>query len=1168
MNRLGLLSIVKNHYVIIGIIIVGILFLILIVKVILNKTKGKDKSKFFKNFNIKNIFRRNKYKKCFNAFKYHLTLKLKLSIFNKKHYLYINIANDLFVNSCTDVESYSYEYYPDYMPDNVYNFYLTNNIFISEIKKEAIIDNDAINNKHLLKFWKAFFSHQKPTVLISIDYRNIIEKGSSKTTELNLAIRKKLNILYQAIKQPVNVYFCVSNININKGYDKFIDFIEHHGFDYYVLSDDYKKIPEKFNNKLTEISLGISGILTRNKNIYNAANAIDIIQILNGINSNLKTWLDKIAFNDGILTPPNIKGLTISSYSKSLNPFELLYSKPKLNYKRRNIIITVAAIILIYLVGKSAFSTYVIASNAHNSIFLNGENNKIVGENLNLSRKIINNSLDVLSSSSSKLNSSVWTLLYPNSISLNSTRHLVADQIYNFILLPELKKTTNAEKVLFYIFLIKSNSSDSLKNYIENNVAKWSAELNIDKHIIKAYLLFNYKSRLKTFKGATAYTGIQNFSISSDQYKYLYNLYTTYSKSDSIDIDDINNFLDYFYSYYNRRITIDVILNKYYPLIRSNMTTPINEFVENYYYFLNTKNMNGNFAVNDLLKNIDVFDKVDYTIPDNVNSFASLMAELNKIVNASYKKTDKKTFSTESVNTPISERNWRQIVAVAKINTLLEKYYNNPLNAQSFFSKNEENMFLPITLNYSNNGSFMFTGKYYIPGIYTKLAVESALEPSLKEFKALLKKLKHIGIKTDFLEYKYNQNLKQYVANYKNSYIKLISNFSYSVSSATQLNLFLNTLSNPQSPLLKLINIVKDNTSFKIDKDNVFMTPVTDKFKSYTHLLKNPDKNELNNESLQIYFNILQQVSYDIDSSSNKQKSNDAYIQLRSQLSKLGKIAMNITLDKKDSYLNIVDAWLDNINMPSDLRAPFIKPITEIYNFGSMDLRNKLNLLWYKDMQSMINSQRSFFPFSPNSVHSADPIILSSLFSPSGSFWQEFNKYYKPFLSYVNGTWKIKNIPYTQSLISADILNEINKVNTMTKALWDDNSNPKAILVDISPTLISDKKMPEKAIIKMTYLNASGNEIIGINSSPIWKQSSINWWKNSISSVGVQMSDGTSFNTPEVQQSFSFYRLLKQAEFNKLTKSYDWTIDIIGENNNSTEVGFKFKQNPWSLFSI
>jgi hypothetical protein len=1167
MNGSTLVTIIKNPYVIIGIIIVAVLIVLILLKIILGKMKSKPQSKAMEKLNFKNRLRRNSYKHIFREFKNHLPIKLKTSIFNKKHYLYINSSDDSLVELCTDVSSYKYEYYPEYTANKNYNFYLTDNIFISEIKSNAILNNDTLNNKHLQKFWKKFFSHQKPIVLISSDYKNVTEKDNDETIELNLAVRKKLNILSQAVKQPTNAYLFISNLNKNKGYEGFIKFIESCDFNYYILSENYQKIPESFNSKLSDISSHISRMLTDNKNVLDAANSINIIQILNNINSNLETWLNKITFNDGILTPPKVKGLAFAPYSKNLNPFELLYSKPRLNYKRRNICIAIAGLILIYLTGKSAITTHSIASNGKEEILQNGANNKVVGDNLKLSSNIVENSLGILNNTSMKLDNNAWTWIYPDSIALNSARHVIADQIYNYILLPSLKKTANAEKALFYIFLIKSNTSESLKNYIVENAAKWSAELGIEKNIIKSYVQCNSQSRLKDFKGATAYPNIQNFSVSRDQYRYLINLYTSLSKNNSIAISDVNNFLKYFYSYYNKRITIDVLLNKYYATIRSNSAPSINTFIERYYKYMNSKLIMDSTAHN-LIANIDIFDKIDYRIPPNVNSFTQLMSAIDNIITRSYSESDDKTFSSESPNTPITERDWKQIVAVAKINTLLEQYYSNPTNSQGFFSKYDENKFLPITLNSSNNGGFMITGKYSIPGLYTKLAVESALKPNVKEFKSLLKKLKHIGIKTDFFEYKYNQNLKQYVSEYENSYTKLINNFSYSVPSATQLNLFLNTLSSPQSPLLRMINIVKENTNFKEDKNTAFMSPVTSKFKAFNLLLKKPDKNEINSGSLQVYFNILQQASNDIESSSDKQKSQKDYLHLRSQLSKLGKIAMNITLNKKDSYLNIVDAWLENINMPSDLRGPFVKPVTEIYNFGSMDLRKKLEQVWQKEMYPMVTSNKNLFPFDNNSTDTIDPNNLTQTFSPDGSFWQIFNDYYKPFLTSVNDKWQVKTVPYSQSIISPTILNEINKVSAMTNTLWDKNSNPKVINIDISPMLITEKEMAKNALIKMTYLNTSENEVIGINSSPIWRQTNIMWWKNSISSVGIHMSDGSSYNTPEIQQYFSFYKLLKNASFNSGDDSYKWKVDIIGIKNNSANVGFKIKNDPWNIFAI
>ncbi|MCP3966193.1 MAG: hypothetical protein GY750_04485 [Lentisphaerae bacterium] len=1153
-------GLIRSHYMLSGGILIAIaivIALIFIIRKIRRKAKPAPKAV---SKGPKNVF-----KIYFRSFKKCLPWRLRLALTYRKHYLYLNCAGDDLVRKCTDVERYAYEYYPEYAADKDYNFYITSNIFINEINKSLVLDNSSVTNKKLTKFWRKIFSHQKPIVIVSIDHHEITEKPTEEHMELQLAIRKKLNILSKLFGSPVRVYFSLANMNKEEGYECFINFLEASNYKYFTAITEDESLPEEFAKNITQYSESLSGLLVSSNNAPELVRAMRCLITLKNIRNKLHGWLEHIVFNDGILIAPVVRGLILASYNENLSPFDLLYSKPKLNYRRRNIIIMLIALAVIFLVCKSAFMTYQVISDSKKEMSEFVENEKAARNTSQFSQMITEKSIDLIKHTENELKKSAWTSIYPSGYVLLPLKKQIADHIYDFILLPELGKTTSAEKTIFYIFLIKSGLSTSLTDYLLKNSNKISSELSIEQNIIEFFLKYNDERRSSHFMGATAFPNISDYYFGS-QYRYLIDLYSNLSLSDTITISDVNKFLSYFYGYYNKKISIDLLLNKYYPLIRGSLESETRNFITQYQRFLNSKIIRDKQA-NRLINDIDVFSKTAYKVPEDL-SFYRLLKAINEIAETALGDTDVKTISLKSQSGPLQVKSWPQVVAVAKINTLLRNYFSSTKSEEQLFSDNFKQLFLPITINPDNKGQFLYTGKYQVPGIFTKLAVKSAIIPTVKQFNNMLIKISRLGIKTDYLKYSFDQKLKEYVKSYSNSYVMLLDNFACNVNSPTELRFFLKNYSSPESPLLLLIDLVKTNTHFKITEDNKFMQPVVDKFEAYTKLKKKPKKDTIDSGSLNMYMSIIKSACSDVSVLQPPKNEKTSLLEPQIELSNLGRIAMKIALNDKDSYLNIVDAWLRNINMPDDLRGPFLKPIEQIYIFGSKDLRNKLDLVWKRQLLPMVNKYKMDYPFDRDAESTFDPDAFDQDFSPNGKFWTTFNMYFKPFMQKTGDKWRRKSILLDVPLVSRDTLKLIDEVFNLTATLFDSKGAPKTIQVEISAEPIYDLRSYEDTIIKMTSLTSGNQEVIGINSVPIWKEFSIKWWDPIVSQISIQMSDGSTFNSNQIEGVLSLFQLLDKADYDEKTGIFTWTITILGEQERTAKVSFKFKSDPRKAFSL
>ena len=1151
-------------------IILSILFIIIIAAIFLLFRKYRRYFSIRENF-IKLLKyikpKKNIYKKNYSKYKKNIPWKISHTLHTKKQFIYFNSAEDDLIYKCTDVKKYNYTYNPNYRANNSYNFYFNGKSLISEIKNDIIINNEQDELRQLQQFWKKLFKHQKPEVLISIDYNEITNTDRNDFNEIGMAVKKKIDTLISAVGCSFPIYLCICGLNKREGYSELLQYFRTIKLNYIFIGDTHKKLEEKLKSGIDIAYNNLNYMLKENKTSYISLNAMECIFELEKISTCVSNWFKTFTFNDGIVKPIQFDGIILNSYNKIQNPFRSLYSKPELSYRKRNILISFLFILATTIIVITAINIKQI-KRPETSEFLKEfkENNNI---SFNDSTEKISAFIEKIEQKKKRFRESLFNRMFPIEAIFNSEKQKISEIIYKNVLLPNLNLTVNPEKVIFLISFIKSTQNYRLRNYVLKNIDKWSAECEIDKNILLYYLYNNNRENLKYLSGNAALAKKKSFKNFKSQNNYILELYSTICSSNNITIEDINHFLNYYYKFYNKKITISILIDKYSPELKNNLPNEAVAFVEKYEEYMK-QSITNNYPSTDTLDIIDTSYEKKYSVPKDIKSVTELIYALDVISSDAYPSKKEKDLIITTPDGEFQKRNWKQTVTLAKINTILKNFYANDDFVKELFSEEEKELYMPVyTYNKDDENSFMKIGKKSIPGIYSKLTVNSILMPTMLKYKELLNKLETIGIKTSLLKFNINRSIDKYVEYYINEYKDLIDSFTCDVDSPQQLNLFLNYVMSPESQIIKLIEIVKENTDFVISDKGSFLKPIKNEFKSYASILKTK-KGE--NTELELYFDIISQISDELEEK-KKLKTDTAitkneFASLKKKLSILGRISFDIAMDNKKSYLNQVNTFLDNTRMPKELRSPLIKPVIVVYDFCKKDMSCQLEKIWESNMHPKINYVNKLFPFNDNAEKNVSPKKITESFSPEGTFWTDFNNYFKPFLIKKGKEWTVKEIQYSKPLISQKKLDTINKIEYLTSLFWDKDSNPIPLEYSVQAMDLNTKGLDKNAMVLMSYFNTEDQVIYGINSAPIWKQVSVKWWQKNISDVGIQMSDGTNFSKGEKQEYFSFFRLLKSGINKTKNELFSWNVNIIGKHKKIVKVDYLIKPNPWKEFKI
>ena len=305
------------------------------------------------------------------------------------------------------------------------------------------------------------------------------------------------------------------------------------------------------------------------------------------------------------------------------------------------------------------------------------------------------------------------------------------------------------------------------------------------------------------------------------------------------------------------------------------------------------------------------------------------------------------------------------------------------------------------------------------------------------------------------------------------------------------------------------------------------------------------------------YNTIIQQIMRDLDQETPKQSLNRL---LDPYLTPAAVISAHILQEDEDSYLIKINNCLDEIGIPERYRSLFVKPVLHLYQLGLSDLKKGISRVWSMHFSPKIAYIFNKFPFDPQGPITISVQDLNELLNPQSEFYNTITSVMSTCCKKQDGIWH--SIDPQNLSLEENITPSLTALQNIADLLWDKEGNPKAITLNIK-TVPFTPNTNENPVVVRSYLIIGDEEIKNLNQTPEWQTVKLNWWKDEVCLVGVELlnKDGRSKSwkkTEELHTPWSFFELLREASQDE-GNTWSWSI-ANKEGREPYKVSFNFER--------
>ncbi len=269
-----------------------------------------------------------------------------------------------------------------------------------------------------------------------------------------------------------------------------------------------------------------------------------------------------------------------------------------------------------------------------------------------------------------------------------------------------------------------------------------------------------------------------------------------------------------------------------------------------------------------------------------------------------------------------------------------------------------------------------------------------------------------------------------YISNYIDIWESLLANIQLSVpQNMTQLNVMIAALTSNNSPLLRLLNTIKVNTSLA---PIVLASP---KLQSLSVLLANAD----NNKSSALYgiFVSLQELH--------------TYLETMVKVPEMDEAIFQATVQRMKNSSNdpITHIYLMAAQSPEPMKTWLNMIATKSWYFMLQETSQHIENAWQKNVVSIFHNKIAcYYPFNPNALQSVDVQQFSDFFKPQGVLTNFYSDYLQPFVDDTQEKLQWRAVNDQKPLFSSTILDQLERAARLQQLFFpkgDDKLNMQAI---------------------------------------------------------------------------------------------------------------------------
>ncbi len=421
-----------------------------------------------------------------------------------------------------------------------------------------------------------------------------------------------------------------------------------------------------------------------------------------------------------------------------------------------------------------------------------------------------------------------------------------------------------------------------------------------------------------------------------------------------------------------------------------------------------------------------------------------------------------------------------------------------------------------------------------------------------------------------------------YAEGYRRELDAYYQSYRFSAATLDVLRFGLAEYSQPSASFVEFLRTVRDMASLPIE-DGALFQRVRDRLSLYQPIVAVATEKDGAMPALEPYLAIIAELAALLDPSAASATSgagatasagaagaatDDAAFAL--DLSPLGELALGTLQGTETDRRQVVQAWLDSVNIDRSLRRPFLDPVRVSYQLGFEDLEVAAVRAWTGDLEPMVSPLLERFPFVrgvPSEVAIAD--LETTLNSKTGQFWTAFNSTVGLVCVYSQAAARWRYRPEINP--PRGMLPRLNDLWRLSQALWDQDGKPQPLLIPVRPQPLPTDEFSGR-VATVAYLNAGASTVYAFNQKPELQTLSLEWWQQGASSVGVRLqAPGQAENryrTIEISDSaWSFYRLLDRAQISA-NNTASWQVPVTGDDDGNATVSFTPQIDPWALFRI
>ncbi|MEO1233034.1 MAG: type VI secretion protein IcmF/TssM N-terminal domain-containing protein [Myxococcota bacterium] len=524
---------------------------------------------------------------------------------------------------------------------------------------------------------------------------------------------------------------------------------------------------------------------------------------------------------------------------------------------------------------------------------------------------------------------------------------------------------------------------------------------------------------------------------------------------------------------------------------------------------------------------------------------------------------------------------WLALTRDQTIEAQLEAFLSQP-RRQVFFIPGRDHP--PIVMNPKTRGEFLFRGRSQISGRFTREALLRDVVPTLACHDRVMRKLPAIAPATATrLDELIRQERESYAESYLRSMTEFYSAFGIDTAQAADnLHVVLDRLLRGSSPLTRHLTAVSENADFgTVDGDaRALLGPLRERLVPFLALGEVVTSTASGDPPYLSYLLILRQVREALQPADPSLGGGDAPAEgdaqtLRDRLDPAGEMALDISTCAPESKLQAVEQWMDDVNLPRELRAPFRAPILELYRVGQVEIARVMEDVWRYDFLEVLDPLLMKFPFSLTSANDASPEEVTALLHPlTGQLIRTKKRLVEPLeLRPPECHARVGRLRPPSGLRHLS-----RGIDRLASRLWDETGQPMSLTLSVAPVPFESVigGQPDKQLT-LTFVGSGGTTLVNFNQRPFAHDLEEPWTTVHTAQVGVKLTNLSTrdviYPEPLVESSYwALHRLLVRAK--RSGSRFDWKIRFRtrGADGQSTRlvlpVKFDIKDDPFQAFRL